>query len=75
MSIDTEEQAVRQGFRITGDPSWRVLKWWRGEWVVAYYCRSEDGAARQLERCVQKALEWSRMTPEERIQAVLRKES
>ncbi len=69
---DIEEQEVRQRYRITVDPTPRVLKFWRGEWVVAYYCSSEDGAAVILEKCVRRELEWSRMTPEQRLNAVLR---
>ena len=72
MGIDLEEQVVRQQFRITGEPSWRVLQLWRGEWVVAYYCSTEDGAAKQLERCVRRMLEWKKMTVEERTTSVLR---
>lgn len=72
MSVDLEEQAVRQEYRITGDPSWRVLKMWKGKWVVAFYCSTEGGAAEQLEKCIRRQLDWNRMTENERIQAVLR---
>lgn len=72
MSLELEEQAVRQEYRITGDPSWRVEKRHNGQWVVAYYCSTEGGAAEQLEKCIRRQLEWNRMTPDERILATLR---
>jgi hypothetical protein len=72
MSANLEEQAIRQEYRITGDPSWRVLKMWKGQWVVAFYCRSEAGAAEQMERCVQRAIRWAAMSDAERIASVLR---
>jgi hypothetical protein len=72
VSIDLDEQAIGQTFRVTGDPSWRVLKFWKGQWVVAFYCSTEDRAYRQLEKCVDRAMKWSRMTPDERILATLR---
>ena len=72
MSLDVEEQAVRQQYRITCDLSWQVQKLWCGQWVTASYCGSEDAAARAMERHVWRALAWGRMSEEDRIQSVLR---
>jgi hypothetical protein len=69
---DLEEQAVRQMYRIVCDPSWQVQKFWKGQWVTASYCGSEDAAARALERHVHRTLAWQRMGEEDRILSVLR---
>lgn len=72
MSIELEEQALRQEYRVDSDPSWRVMKRYKGEWVVVYYCKDEAGAYRRLDKCIQQAMKWSRMSETERMSSILR---
>lgn len=59
-------------YRIISDPSWQVQKQHRGEWVTAWYCKDEASAIATLKRSVDKTVEWSRLTPEERAKRILK---
>ncbi len=72
MSVVLEEQAIRQLYRVVSDPSWQVQTLHRGKWVTGYYCSSEDGAYQRLDKCVKRALEFSKLSREEQIQSILR---
>lgn len=60
-------------YRVISDPSWQVQKEVRhGEWVTVFYCSSENGAMECLHKNIERHLEFSKMSPDEKARAILR---
>ena len=83
---DAELEAEARGvFRIVNAPSflydngerlvWQVQRIHEGAWQTGYWCASEEAANKVLERCVARYVEWSKLTDEERMRRILRRES
>jgi hypothetical protein len=56
-------------YRITGKT---VEAFHDGEWIVAYYCVSEEAAIKCRAECIKRYIAHLHMTPEERRRGILR---
>ena len=76
-----DEATIRERYRIAKDPGWQVQVRRdandgedRSAWVAVSFSGSEEAAKRSLERHIQRAIEWAKLTPDERMAAILRAE-
>ena len=50
----------------------RVERLHNGEWKVAYYCSSPEGAELRRQKCIERSVEWCKMDDAERRSSILR---
>ena len=50
----------------------RVERLHNGEWKVAYYCSSHEGAELRRQKCIERSVEWCKMDDAERRRSILR---
>lgn len=64
----TREEAAKN-YRIISSPSWQIQSMHRGKWVTIAYCGSEETAKASLYKKITRAIEWSKLTQEQRMAA------
>ncbi len=70
--VSNENEDGLEHYRIISDPSWQVQGNYKGIWHTVYYCCDQKGAERCKETCENHRNEWLKLTPEERMKAILR---
>jgi hypothetical protein len=66
------EREARKLYRVVAKPSHQVQRLHFGEWVVAYYCSSPEKASLCMERQIKKYIEWSKLSFDQKVKAILR---
>lgn len=71
---DLSRDEVAKLYRVVDDSGWKVQHLIGGDWVIAYYCSSEEGANIRREKCIDRYVEYQSKSVHERLTAILRKE-
>jgi hypothetical protein len=68
-TVEEARKAAESRYRVNGKT---VEAFHNGEWIVAMYCSSEDGAVECREKCIKRYIDNSQLSDDERRRRILR---